>query len=182
MNTPKLLAAAALFVTTALMAQSVHFSGGLVKDPDPTPNTYPGVAGTYDFMFDTTTGAITGNGTGRTLSARGPVASTVNPYTIDQVAIYQGGTQVLLGTLGAPTLYTLAASPGKKRIQADYTFTLSGTLQGNTTYHFEFLQGGSKIGSSAPFTTPAVVPEPETYAAAAALGLVGFGLWRRRNA
>lgn len=27
-----------------------------------------------------------------------------------------------------------------------------------------------------------VVPEPETYAAAAALGLVGFGLWRRRSA
>lgn len=39
--------------------------------------------------------------------------------------------------------------------------------------------GGSSV--SAGVLTPAV-PEPETYAAAAALGLAGFALWRRRRA
>jgi hypothetical protein len=64
----------------------------------------------------------------------------------------------------------------------------------NTSFSFVGSNGGTFTIPSSPFTltlkdgattiatgTFTVVPEPETYAAAAALGLVGFGLWSRRS-
>jgi len=47
------------------------------------------------------------------------------------------------------------------------------------------LRSGETLVGQGTFSANVVVspvPEPETYAAVAALGLVGFGLWRRRNA
>ncbi len=46
----------------------------------------------------------------------------------------------------------------------------------------KLFSGGNEFafGNFSTLVTP--VPEPEVYTAAAALGLVGFGLWKRRNA
>lgn len=51
---------------------------------------------------------------------------------------------------------------------------------GPDTYTVTLYNGATALSSGTFNAT--VVPEPETYAAAAAFGLVGFGLWRRRNA
>lgn len=183
MKLTTLLSLSGLVATTAVVAQSVSFSGAISKDPIGTPNAYPLVSGTYSFNFDTVSGAVSGSGSGKTFSTSVVKPGPAPVYAISTVAIFQGATKVYEFAPGAPTTSSLDASAGTKtRTQANYAFNFNTTLQGNTTYRFEFLQSGTKIASGPDFTTPALVPEPETYAAAAALGLVGFGLWRRRNA
>ena len=78
---------------------------------------------------------------------------------------YFGATVTEVALAGLNTSF--AATPGQYWIVVKGLYGAPGT-PGNPT---DILSG-----------TFTVVPEPETYAAAAALGLVGFGLWRRRNA
>jgi len=184
MNISKLTFLSALVAASAVTAQTTHFAGSFVKDPAGAPYSFPLISGSYDLHFNNTTGAIQVTGSARTFSTSVSAPGPAFAYGIDTIAILQGATVVQAVGMGAsPTLTVIPVAGGTKtRTQADYTFGFSGTLAPSTTYHFEFLQGGSKIASTADFTTPALVPEPETYAAAAALGLVGFGLWRRRNA
>jgi len=182
MNISKLTFMSALVAASAVTAQTTHFTGTLSKDPAGVPNAAPSISGFYDFLFNNTTGAITGIGGASTVSA-----SVLNPgpavsYAIDTVRILEGTTTVLSFSAGTATVTSVPSGATRQRAKSDYSFAIGGSLGGNKTYHFEFLKGGSKVASSATFTTPALVPEPETYAAAAALGLVGFGLWRRRNA
>jgi hypothetical protein len=109
---------------------------------------------------------------------------TPNPFLLTKVDLYQGATLVKTVT---PSLETSVVNDnGSVKWKAStYSFSFTGTgLTKSTSYTvqvFGTLQnslGGTQLVATSGFTTP--VPEPETYAVAAALGLVGFGIWRRR--
>jgi len=113
--------------------------------------------------------------TSATLTGAGGFSALITPTLISSV---QGND----GTVNVGT----GAFPVYVDVRTDsYTLTLApGTLLpvGTGTYSINLFNGATLVSQGTFNATVSVVPEPETYAAAAALGLVGFGLWRRRNA
>jgi MYXO-CTERM domain-containing protein len=114
--------------------------------------------------------------TSATLTGAGGFSALITPTLISSVQGSDGIANV--GTLAFPVYVDVRTD--------SYTLTLApGTLLpvGTGTYSINLFNNANVLISQGTFNaTVSVVPEPETYAAAAALGLVGFGLWRRRNA
>jgi len=111
-------------------------------------------------------------------------SQTPNAFVLTKVDLYQGAT--LVTTVTPSQQSSVVNNDGTVKWNASsYSFSLTGTgMTKSTSYTvqvFGTLQnslGGTQLVATSGFTTP--VPEPETYAVAAALGLVGFGIWRRR--
>ena len=102
--------------------------------------------------------------TGSTLGSSTLVGLLPGTVTSQNTGFF--GVTVTEVSFTAPS-QTFSATPGKYWVLVKGLYGAPGTAGTQT----DILSG-----------TFTVVPEPETYAAAAALGLVGFGLWRRRNA
>lgn len=153
------------------MAQSVSFNGVL------TPIVGKVASGSFTGSFTPSTGALTISGTtfyttgslgassGTPLTSGtispGPASVTVNPGSNNSVLFLDLG---IAGQVFANTRTQTFSGTGTVAINVQQTIVLSDA------------SGTVLTGTFTP------VPEPETYAAVAALGLVGFGLWRRRNA
>lgn len=153
------------------MAQSFSFNGVL------TPVGSKVASGSFTGSFTPSTGALTisgttfyttgslGASTGTPLTSGtispGPASVTVNPGSNNSVLFLDLG---IAGQVFANTRTQTFSGMGTVAINVQQTITLSDA------------NGPVLTGTFTP------VPEPETYAAVAALGLVGFGLWRRRNA
>lgn len=153
------------------MAQSFSFNGVL------TPVVGKVASGSFTGSFTPSTGALTisgttfyttgslGASTGTPLTSGtispGPASVTVNPGSNNSVLFLDLG---LAGQVFANTRTQTFSGMGTVAINVQQTIVLSDA------------NGPVLTGTFTP------VPEPETYAAVAALGLVGFGLWRRRNA
>jgi MYXO-CTERM domain-containing protein len=112
-----------------------------------------------------TTGSL-GASTGTPLTSGtispGPASVTVNPGGSNNSVLFLD--LGIAGQVFANTRTQTFSGMGTVAINVQQTITLSDA------------NGPVLTGTFTP------VPEPETYAAVAALGLVGFGLWRRRNA
>ena len=115
--------------------------------------------------------------TSGTLTGPGGFSAVINANLVSNVHASDGA--VNQGTGSTPVYvdvrtltYTLALASGTR-------FPV-----GNNTYTVTLFNGATSVatGSFSANVVVSPVPEPETYAAVAALGLVGFGLWRRRNA
>ena len=101
---------------------------------------------------------------------------------VTSAGIYQGSAAGPL--VGSLSLLTIPSPAGSMEFFFSATpFTLTAPQFGqfmNTNLWVSLnTAGGASVVSGV--LTPAV-PEPETYAAAAALGLAGFAIWRRRQA
>jgi MYXO-CTERM domain-containing protein len=113
--------------------------------------------------------------TSATLTGPGGFSALITPTLISSVKGSDGTVNV--GTGAVPVYVDVRTD--------SYTLTLApGTMLpvGTGTYSINLFNNATLISQGTFNATVSVVPEPETYAAAAALGLVGFGLWRRRNA
>lgn len=153
------------------MAQSFSFNGVLM------PVGSKVASGSFTGSFTPSTGALTisgttfyttgslGASTGTPLTSGtispGPASVTVNPGSNNSVLFLDLG---IAGQVFANTRTQTFSGMGTVAMNVQQTITLSDA------------NGPVLTGTFTP------VPEPETYAAVAALGLVGFGLWRRRNA
>jgi MYXO-CTERM domain-containing protein len=153
------------------MAQSFSFSGTLSQVGGAAAN------GSFFGTFTPATGALTLSGTtfysSLTVSPATPpsiTSGTITPGPATVPAVGAGTTATLSFTL--PVLGTVNLNTRSQ------TFTGSGTATLGVPQTIRLFDGGTQVltGSFTP------VPEPETYAAVAALGLVGYGVWRRRNA
>ena len=155
-----------------------------------TPNAVASsriITGTASGTFNYVSGSIALNGNFITVGNTRNLSYSGNPspFVVTAVKLFNGATEVATGTLSAPTVsyvtgttskwaasaYTFSFSVSGLSQSAAYTLKAYGTLQSS-------LGGPGSLIATTQFTTP--VPEPETYAVAAALGLVGFGIWRRR--
>ncbi len=156
----KLIASAALIVASALASQAALVPYTIVM-------TGGGGGGAFDNV------SLAGTVGGSVLVPTGTGVTTAG--------IYQGSPS---GTLvGNLSLLSIPSSLGTMEI-----FFTASPLTLTSPQFTSFLgtnlwvslntAGGSSVASG-PLTP---VPEPETYAAAAALGLAGFALWRRHRA
>jgi len=142
-----------------------------------------GASGTFNYG----SGSLALNGTFNTVGNTRNLTFTGNasPFVVTAVKLFNGATEVATGTLSAPTVSYVTGATAKWAASA-YTFSFNASgVSKATTYTLNAygnlqstLGGPGALIATAQFTTP--VPEPETYAVAAALGLVGFGIWRRR--
>jgi MYXO-CTERM domain-containing protein len=158
------------------MAQTVSFSGSL--SPVATlPNTV-NASGTFSGTYNYTSGALTISGstfyTTYTGTSMIPVGLTGGAVTPGPASLSVAGSstssfQIPLILTGGNTVFS------NLRVQ---TFSGTGSAAFNVQQTITLNDGNGAVLTGT--FTP--VPEPETYAAVAALGLVGFGLWRRRNA
>lgn len=153
------------------VAQTFNYSGTLF------PVTGKIASGSFNGTFTPSTGALTISGTTfYTTGSIGPamgtplVSGTISPGPASVTVNAGSNTSVLFMNLG----------PSQQVFANTQTQTFSGT----GTVAINVLQTIVLSDASGPVLTGTFtpVPEPETYAAVAALGLVGFGLWRRRNA
>lgn len=154
------------------MGQTFSFNGVLTSVA-----TNISANGTFSGTFDPVTKAVTlsGNTFYTTGSATNPITAvpltggTVTPGSVPVVVA--GGTSSstwLLNVLGVDVFNNVASQ----------TFTGSGTATAHVQQTITLFDANRNVlqGTFTP------IPEPETYVAVAALGLVGFGYWRRRNA
>ena len=156
----KLLSSAALIVASALATQAALVSYTILM---------PGGGGGGAFDNVTHQGTVGG-------SVLVPAGSGITT-----AAIYQGSPAgPLVGNL---SLLSIPSPAGDMEIYFSATpFTLTApqfTQFMNTNL---WLSLNTAAGASVVSGVLTPVPEPETYAAAAALGLAGFALWRRRRA
>ena len=156
----KLLSSAALIVASALATQAALVSYTILL---------PGGGGGGAFDNGSFQGTVGG-------SVLLPAGSGVT-----SAGIYQGSAAGPL--VGSLSLLTIPSPAGSMEVFFSATpFTLTAPQFGqfmNTNLWVSLnTAGGASVVSGV--LTP--VPEPETYAAAAALGLAGFAIWRRRQA
>lgn len=159
------------------MAQTVSFSGSLSPVAG-LPNTL-NASGTFSGTYDPTSGALTISGstfytTYTSPTAMTPVgltggAVTPGPASLSTTGVSSQSNQIPLFLTGGNVVFA------NLRVQ-NFSGTGSATINVPQTITLNDGNGAVLTGTFTP------VPEPETYAAVAALGLVGFGLWRRRNA
>ena len=170
-------AVAGLMVSAAALAQ-VPFNGSI------TGTASGQFAGTYDpvtYQF-----SLTGN-VSTLAGGTTPVTAPLVHPSLSTIQSSSGAASGLTLTIANPgTLNNTSFNvPGfgtvysSSRNQFISATGFAGGYPGATTVTLTFLDSNSNVLGTGSFT---IVPEPETYAAAAALGLVGFGLWRRRNA
>jgi len=156
----KLASSAALILATALASQAALVSYTILL---------PGGGG--GGAFDNTTYAGTVGG-----SVLVPTGSGVTT-----AGIYQGSASgPLVGNL---SVLSIPSAPGTIEIfftGAPLTLTAPQFTSFMGTNLWVSLNNGAGTSVVSGVLTP--VPEPETYAAAAALGLAGFAIWRRRQA
>ena len=156
----KLLSSAALIVASALATQAALVSYTILL---------PGGGGGGSFDDLSYQGTVGG-------SVLLPAGSGVTT-----AAIYQGSAAgPLVGNLSLLSIPSPAGSMEFFFSATPFTLTAPQFGQFLTTNLWVSLNtpGGTSVVSGV--LTP--VPEPETYAAAAALGLAGFAIWRRRQA
>jgi len=152
------------------MAQSFSFNGVL------TPIGAKVASGSFTGSFTPSTGALTISGT--TFYTTGSLgASSGIPLTSGTISPGSASVSVNPGSNNSVLFLDL----GSNQVFAN---TRTQTFSGTGTVAINVLQTIVLNDASGPVLTGTFtpVPEPETYAAVAALGLVGFGLWRRRNA
>ena len=158
----KFLPVAALFVASTLATQAALVSYTILLP-----------AGGGGGAFDNITLAGTVGG-----SAVVPLGAGVAT-----AGIYEGSaTGTFVGSL---SLLSVPAPGGTMEVFFSSTpFTLTPPQFGSfmSTNLWVSLNTAAGTSVTSGVLTPAIVPEPETYAAAAALGLAGFALWRRRKA
>jgi len=162
----KILPTLAVLATTVGLSQAAlfDFTTILTGDQEVPANSSPGTgSGTATYDSDSMLLTVSGTFTGLEAAAN--------------------NAHVHLGALGIA---------GGVVFGIDFTAATSGTYSGSGTLseaneialfneglyiniHSSTYPGGEIRGQLVP------VPEPETYAAVAGLGLVGFGLWRRRS-
>lgn len=154
------------------MAQSFSFNGVL------TPVVSKIASGSFTGSFTPSTGALTISGT--TFYTTGSLgASTGTPLTSGTISPGPASVTVNPGGSNNSVLFLDLGIAGQVFANTrTQTFSGMGTVAVNVqqTIVLSDANGPVLTGTFTP------VPEPETYAAVAALGLVGFGLWRRRNA
>lgn len=156
----KLASSAALVLATALASQAALVSYTILL---------PGGGG--GGAFDNTTYAGTAGG-----SVLVPASSGVTT-----AGIYQGSASGPL--VGSLSLLSIPAGGNAMEIfftASPLTLTAPQFTSFMGTNLWLSLNDGSGTSVVSGVLTP--VPEPETYAAAAALGLAGFAIWRRRQA
>lgn len=171
----KLAIIAALAAGGSLFAQSVSYglSGQTINS-----SVGPQFMGSYTATFNAGVLAVSGNAlyiqfvngsnppipptATLTANVSGPVSFSVSVQDVSNPSNHgwEGNEWTLIGQ------YNLGNSSSSS------PFTIP-----STPFTLTIKDGATTIGT-AQFT---IVPEPETYAAVAALGLVGFGLWTRRN-
>lgn len=156
----KLLSSAALIVASALATQAALVSYTILL---------PGGGGGGSFDNVSYQGTVGG-------SVLVPAGSGITT-----AGIYQGSAAgPLVGNLSLLSIPSPAGSMEIFFSATLFVFTAPQFGQFMNTNLWVSLNtaGGASVVSGV--LTP--VPEPETYAAAAALGLVGFAIWRRRQA
>lgn len=172
---------------TAVGASGVNGAfGGSVVSPVPFGTT-SSVAG----------GAGSASASGVVVIVGAPGPAQANPTTVTSGTLTgPGGFSAVINTTLVSNVQgsdgTLNQGSGAVPVYVDvrtltYTLALASGTQfpvGNNSYTVTLFNGATSVatGSFSANVVVSPVPEPETYAAAAALGLVGFGLWRRRNA
>lgn len=164
-------------LAVSAMAQTVSFSGALhpVAGLPPTLNA----SGTFSATYNPTSGALTISGstyytTYTSATAVTPVGLTggdvtPGPASLSVAGVSTQSNQIPLFLTGGNVVFSNSRTQG---------FSGTGTATINVPQTITLNDGNGAVLTGT--FTP--VPEPETYAAVAALGLVGFGLWRRRNA
>lgn len=156
----KLLSSAALIVASALATQAALVSYTVLL---------PGGGGGGSFDNVSLQGTVGG-------SVLVPTGSGITT-----AGIYQGSAAgPLVGNLSLLSIPSAAGSMEIFFSATPFTLTAPQFTQFMNTNLWVSLNtaGGTSVVSGV--LTP--VPEPETYAAAAALGLAGFAIWRRRQA
>lgn len=197
----KQIAAAAVLATAASATAQVAFNttltavggsgvngafGGSVVSPVPFGSTSSAAGGAGSASASGVAVIVNAPGpalatpttvTSGTLTGPGGFSATINATLVSNVLGSDGtvnqGTVLVPVYVDVRTLtYTLSLAPGTM-------FPV-----GNNNYTVTLFNGATSVatGSFSANVVVSPVPEPETYAAVAALGLVGFGLWRRRNA
>lgn len=195
----KHIAAAAVLATAVSATAQVAFStaltavggsgvngafGGSVVSPVPVGSVSSAAGGA---------GSASASGVAVIVNAPGPAVA--NPTTVTSAILTgpSGFTAPIISTLvsnvqgsdGTVNQGTIGTPVYVDVRTLTYTLSLApGTMLpvGNNSYTVTLYSGATAVATGSFSANVAVVPEPETYAAAAALGLVGFGLWRRRNA
>jgi len=167
-----ILSALALgLIAGTAMAQSFSFNGVLF------PFGSVIASGSFSGNFTPGTGALTITGT--TFYTGGSVGSAAAGPSITSGTVTPGPVTVAVGAGTSSSFQLLVAPPVdvflNTRVQ---TFSGSGTATINVPQTVSMFDGAT-LRLTGTFTP---VPEPETYAAVAGLGLVGYGVWRRRNA
>lgn len=160
-------------LTGSAMAQSFNFSGVLYPVP-----TYI-ASGSFNGTFTPSTGALTISGT--TFYTGGSLGAAAAGPQLTSGTIVPGSVTVNPPTAGSTTSTVFLIVPAVGSVfanQRTQNFSGSGNAPYNVPHTITLFDGATPVLTGT--FTP--VPEPETYAAVAALGLVGFGLWRRRNA
>lgn len=101
---------------------------------------------------------------------------------VTSAGIYQGSAAgPLVGNLSLLSIPSPAGSTEVFFSATPFALTLPQFNQFLSTNLWVSLNTAAGVSVVSGVLTPAI-PEPETYAAAAALGLAGFALWRRRQA
>ena len=197
----KQIAAAAVLATAASATAQVAFNATLTAVGASGVNGAFGGSVVSPVPFGSTSSVAGGAGSASATGVAIVFAPQPGPAVANPTTVTSG--TVTSGVFSANIIASLASSvqnpngannsnpdPSGLAVYIDvrtltYTLALApGTMfpVGNNTYTVTLFSGGTAVATGNFTANVAVVPEPETYAAAAALGLVGFGLWRRRNA
>jgi len=170
------LAAVAALSSTVAVGQvtSITGSDSLTKGA----GAAGGLTGTYSYGYNLPARDVQINSSFNVTSLSVAVGQT--PPAVQQVtSVSLVGPGGAVTPTSAPTIVNVLSTQtasGRVRNKDVGSVVFKGTVPQNGVYTFSLLSGTAVIGTAS-FT---VVPEPETYAVAAALGLVGFGIWRRR--
>jgi amino acid transporter len=139
--------------------------------------------GTFGGLYNYVTGSLSINGvlSTKTTSPLGALTATITGNPLSGPPVNMSVNVVLTATTTSTIdvvddnddfLYTLTFT------DTSYSFSKNSLFPKGNLYTLTLTDG---VGTSVASGTFSAVPEPEAFAIAASLGLMGFGIWHRRQ-